>query len=135
LFGARLLSPAWAQLPVFGSNDWTSVPFILGVLLYVALTPLQEFLARGTLQAPLEQAFTGRFRSMRAIVIANLLFSVFHEHLGIAFSIMVLLPGLFWGWLFSRQKTLVGVRISHAIIGTYALVFLNLRGFLSVLVH
>jgi PAS domain S-box-containing protein len=135
LFGARLLSSTWAQLPVFAHRDWSSAPFVLGVLLYIALTPLQEFLARGTLQAPLEQAFTGRYRALRAIVIANLLFSVFHEHLGIAFSIMVLLPGLFWGWLFSRQKTLVGVSISHAIIGTYALVVLNLRGFLDVLAH
>ncbi len=135
LHGMRLLSPAWAQLPIFAVNkdDWTSLPFILGVLLYVALTPLQKFLARGTLQAPLEQAFTGRLRHLHANVVANLMFSVFHEHLGLAFSITGLLPGLFWGWMFSRQRTLVGVSISHAIIGTYALAFLNLPEFVEAI--
>jgi membrane protease YdiL (CAAX protease family) len=61
------------------------------------------------------------------------MFSVFHEHLGLAFSITGLLPGLFWGWMFSRQRTLVGVSISHAIIGTYALAFLNLPEFVEAI--
>jgi hypothetical protein len=114
-------------------SSLTSLPFALAVPLYIALTPLQEFLARGALQAPLEQVFTGRYRSLQANIVANLLFSVFHEHLGLAFSLMVLVPGLFWGWLFSRQKTLVGVSISHAILGTYGLYFLNFHAYLNLL--
>lgn len=133
----RVLVPSLAHMPVviLSLDDFSSLPFILGVVLYVALTPLQEFLARGALQAPLEQVFTGRYRHIQANIMANLMFSVFHQHLGITFAVMVLLPGFFWGWLFSRQKTLVGVSISHAIIGIYALNVINMKAFLDTLLH
>ena len=131
----RVLVPSLAHMPVIilSYESLTSAPILLGILLYIALTPLQEFLARGALQAPLEQVFTGRYRHLQANIMANLLFSVFHQHLGLSFAVMVLVPGLFWGWLFSRQKTLVGVSISHAIIGTYALSVINMKAFLDVL--
>jgi hypothetical protein len=129
------LVPAVSDIPVIRMSwsSLTSLPFALWVPLYTALTPLQEFLARGALQAPLQQVFAGRYRYLQANIVANLMFSVFHEHLGLAFSLMVLVPGLFWGWLFSRQKTLVGVSISHAIVGTYALYFLNVHAYVNLL--
>ena len=129
------LVPAVRDVPMIRMSwtNLTTLPFALGVPVYIALAPLQEFLARGALQAPLEQVFTGRYRLLQANIVANLMFSVFHEHLGLAFSLMVLMPGLFWGWLFSRQKTLVGVSISHAIVGTYGLFFLNAHAYLTLL--
>ena len=134
LFVLRILVPSLAHMPVvILSADTLAWPILPSMILYVLLTPLQEFLARGALQGPLEQVFTGRYRHLAANIMANLMFSVFHQHLGLSFAIMVLVPGFFWGWLFSRQKTLVGVSISHAIIGVYALSFINMKAFLDVL--
>ena len=39
-------------------------------------------------------------------------------------AVVAFLPGLFWGWLYSRHRTLVGV--SHMLVGVWALYFLSL---------
>ena len=34
---------------------------------------------------------------------------------------VVFVTGLFWGWLYSRQHSLVGVSVSHLLLGLTAL--------------
>jgi membrane protease YdiL (CAAX protease family) len=29
-------------------------------------------------------------------------------------------PGLFWGWMFARQRSIVGVTVSHIVVGLWA---------------
>jgi len=40
-------------------------------------------------------------------------------------GVIVFLPGLFWGWLYSRHNSLLGVSISHLLIGWSGLFLLN----------
>ena len=35
-------------------------------------------------------------------------------------------PGLYLGWLYSRHRTLIGVTLAHAIIGTWAIWMLGI---------
>lgn len=97
-------------------------------LLYGLHCPIQEFVARGALQSSLARFFTGKNITLRAILVSNALFSATHIHvMGGFLGLVVFVPGLFWGWLFSKHQNLIGVSVSHLLIGWTALFFLNLE--------
>lgn len=135
LFACQLVFPHLAALPLFriGSTEAPTPMFFAAIAVYAVLAPVQEFVARGSLQGPLEHIFDGPTAAWKANIAVNLMFSVFHQHIDMAFALMVLVPGLFWGWLYSRQRSLVGVGISHAIIGVYALCVVNTHLFVQSL--
>lgn len=119
----------YKDLPLFDFNP-SSLQGYLGVnfLLYGLHSPVQEFIARGVLQGSLQHFYTGRNTTFRAIAVSNALFSATHVHLlGGWLAVIVFIPGLFWGWLYSRHENLIGVSISHLLIGWTALFFLNLE--------
>jgi len=100
----------------------------LNFILYGLHSPIQEFIARGVLQGSLSHFFKGRYATTRAILISNALFSATHVHLlGGLLGVIVFVPGIFWGWLYSRNETLIGVSISHVLIGWTGLFILNLE--------
>ena len=101
-------------------------------IVYLLFSPLQELIARGALQSSLNEFLVGPNRKWWAIVVSNLLFSVTHLHVSIAMAFAVFIPGLIWGWLYSRQRSLVGVSISHMIVGGYAFYLLGMQGVLTV---
>jgi CRP-like cAMP-binding protein len=94
--------------------------------LYIALTPLQEFAARGILQTMITNFSVGPRRNLYGIVLANLVFSSFHAFISMQFAISAFVAGLFWGWMFARHKSLIGPSVSHALCGGFILFFLNL---------
>jgi membrane protease YdiL (CAAX protease family) len=97
-------------------------------ILYGLHCPVQEFIARGVLQGSLQHFFSGRNVTLRAILVSNALFSATHIHImGGLLGIVVFVPGLFWGWLYSKHDSLLGVSISHILIGWTGLFFLNLE--------
>jgi membrane protease YdiL (CAAX protease family) len=89
------------------------------------LVPLQELIARGLLQSSFEEFLTGKHKAYIAIFLSNLLFSVVHFHLSLNIALSVFFTGLAWGWSYSRHHTLVGVILSHQIIGVWALFILG----------
>jgi len=93
---------------------------VVDIVLYSVFTPIQEFIARGGVQSSFQEFLTGRNRKLIALLIANLMFAMTHLHLSTTFAMLVFLPGLFWGWLYTRRKTLVGVCASHLLIGLFA---------------
>lgn len=117
----------YQDLPLF-DFDLTRKHLAFNFLLYGLHCPLQEFIARGVLQGSLQRFFSGKHVTVRAIVVSNALFSATHVHmLGGLLGIIVFVPGLFWGWLYTRHENLIGVSISHILIGSTALFFLNLE--------
>ncbi len=40
-------------------------------------------------------------------------------------AIGTLLLGGFWGWLYSKHQTIVGISISHVIVGIWYIIFLG----------
>jgi CRP-like cAMP-binding protein len=100
---------------------------------YAVFVPLQEIITRGALQSPLMYFLPrSRYRTIIAIAISTMLFSAMHSYLSIYYSLAVLVPGFFWGALYARQRTLVGVIFSHIVIGVWALEFLNLDRILNM---
>ena len=106
---------------------WQST-YLVQLAIYVVLIPVQEFVARGILQGSLEEFLTGRSRILKAILVSNLLFSTFHLFVSPYFALLSFLPGMFWGWLYARQRSLIAVSASHALIGVWALYLVGTPG-------
>jgi len=96
-------------------------------VVYAVSSAVQELIVRGALQSMLERFLTGRYRRLRAIGVCTLLFSVSHLHTGLLFTLSVMLPAFFWGLLFARNRNLVGVTLSHIVIGLYVFFVLGVR--------
>jgi CRP-like cAMP-binding protein len=132
-------SPALAGQPVFtfgGLLDAAAPPgqpaFVFAMsLAYLVVVPIQEFIARGALQGPLERFFVGPHAAARAIVIANFLFTASHLYLSTSFALIAMVPGFLWGALYARHRTLVAPITSHALIGWWALFVLGLDRILT----
>lgn len=93
---------------------------------YAVFAILQEFIFRGAIQGTLQQVLVGKRVHLTAIILSTLLFIMAHIHLANPlFPIAVIIPGLMWGTLYARHDTLVGVAISHILIGIYAIEILG----------
>jgi len=126
--GLILFFPAFSGFSMY--DPWVSstglVATVVAYLLYVLLSPIQEFVARGVLQGILGELFIGKYAGLSAILLSNAIFSIAHQHLGIAYALGAFVPGLFWGWLYLRHGSLLGVSISHILIGLWMTGVLNL---------
>lgn len=90
------------------------------VLAYALFVPVQEGVARSGIQSSLMMFLRPRHRVPMSIFMSTLLFSSTHLHTSLEFALGVFPLGLFWGWLYSRHPTLVGVVFSHLLIGIWA---------------
>lgn len=95
--------------------------------LYLFFVPLQELIARGFLQNCFRNFFQGPNRVFYAILSSNLLFALVHTVKSFWFAIATFLLGIFWGCLYEHQRTIVGVIVSHALVGAFALFVLNIQ--------
>ena len=131
LTGAKSIAvstvPAFAGIPVFQPSTFDAQKLIF-MTVYILLVPIQEMCIRGVLQGTIADAL-GKEGSSRwkAILPSNAIFAAVHAHMSPFFVAGVFFPGLFWGWLYSRQTSLLGACISHAIVGIYALDVLGLK--------
>lgn len=89
-------------------------------LAYVVFAPFQELIYRGGVQGSLEHFLTGRWRRPLAILGANVIFSAAHLYVSPGLAVAAFAAGLFWGWLYARQRGLVGVSVSHVLLGFWA---------------
>lgn len=99
------------------------------IALYIALVPLQEIVARGILQGTIAQLLENKWTPILA---SNLVFAASHLHLSVVFFLIVFLPGLFWGWLYEKQQTLMGVFVSHALLGVWTLHVVGIKTFTGI---
>lgn len=100
---------------------------VLWLRIYAATALIQELIVRGALQSSLEAFLTGPGRRTRAITVCALLFAISHLHISYLFAVLALVPGLFWGWLYSRRPNLVGVSLSHLAAGGYLFFILGIH--------
>ncbi|MDZ4790860.1 MAG: cyclic nucleotide-binding domain-containing protein [Hyphomicrobiales bacterium] len=105
------------------------------VCLYLILTPLQEFVARCGIQAPLYAFLDGSEvkRRMISIFVSTLVFSSAHAHISLEFAAAAFLPGILWGWIFARTNSLLAASVSHFIIGGAGVFLLGVEEFVAVL--
>jgi membrane protease YdiL (CAAX protease family) len=133
LHGLSVIS--FSDVRVAGMNDTNTYWFWIAASVYLILTPLQEFVARCGVQAPLYAFLQGSEfkRAALSIVVSNLVFAAVHAHIGAAFAAAAFLPGLFWGWMFLRTNCLVATSVSHIMIGGAGIFLLGIEEFVKML--
>lgn len=107
--------------------DTTYLGYAFWIYLFVA--PGQEFVARGVTQSLIFRMIGGKHSMFWSILLASLIFAVTHTYFSFWISVLSIFGGFFWGWLYSRHGTIVGVSISHFILGNY----LGITGFWTFL--
>jgi membrane protease YdiL (CAAX protease family) len=108
----------WSTFQGVPVVDWSL--WGLSYYTYIFIAPIQEFVSRGVLQSSLERSLSdSRFRSFLAIVISSCVFGSFHIFYSLGLALLTVVSGFFWGYLFSRHKNIIGISLSHFIIGNY----------------
>jgi CRP-like cAMP-binding protein/membrane protease YdiL (CAAX protease family) len=126
--GVKLIDPWHPFLGADGQVNWWL--YFIGMAAYSATVPLQELICRGGLQSALQNLLVGpRWRNVLvAVVTSNLIFATAHSHLNLKFVASVFFPGLYWGWLYSRHRSILGVTVSHIIGGVWVLYIMGTGG-------
>ncbi|MCL7746122.1 cyclic nucleotide-binding domain-containing protein [Halalkalibacter alkaliphilus] len=138
-WGLITFIPAFSHIPLFNIEatfadiGFSYSVFAFSVVVYILFSVVQEFIARAGLQSALYKflPYTKR-KVLISILLSNLLFAMAHSHINIWFALTAFLPGLYWGWMFARQRSLVGVSISHMMIGIWVLFILGFTEFLTL---
>ncbi|MEM8628476.1 MAG: type II CAAX endopeptidase family protein [Chlamydiota bacterium] len=111
-------STLFAGMPLFRVEVDVRRTLLWGII-YAFFTPLQEIIIRGTIQSSFRNFFRGKYRSGKAILVSNLVFQMVHAVRGFYLSLASFLLGLYWGLLFDRQKSIIGVSVSHFLLGLW----------------
>lgn len=113
---------------VDGQFSWQF--YLMLISLYMIFSPIQELIARCALQSIFYSFLPGSetFRKWNAILLSNLIFSSVHSHLSLMFALLTFIPGLFWGWLFHKQHSFIGVSVSHIMIGIWVVFIIGMKG-------
>lgn len=90
----------------------------------------QEIVFRGGIQSYLQFFLQGKYRTVLAILTTSVMFGMMHLVFSTRLALSIIFLSIFWGWMFARQKTLMGVVLSHMLIGTWAFFILGIQQFL-----
>ena len=123
---AYAMVPGMAEAPVFFYKGILSaltarerILLLSGFIVYV---PAIEFIVRGVCQTSFMTFLSHRNRQWQAILLASLFFSLSHVNISILLAMSTFVLSLFWGWLYTRHSTLIGVIVSHWLL-TYFSIF------------
>jgi membrane protease YdiL (CAAX protease family) len=132
--------PVFSNLELFslGNNiiskgSVTQTTFWGMFFLYVFISsPIQEIIFRGGLQSFLQLFLLNKHRKLLANITANFVFAVMHLVFSDILALLAFIVGMFWGWLYQRNKTLVGVIFSHVLLGTWAFFILGIQSLVFI---
>ncbi len=117
-FDASVFEPMRAptRYGLQGGLGWTMLAIVF-MLAGVAV----EF-TRCTLQGSLAFLFgsSRHLATWGANIAANTLCAATQVHVGVVSTLLIFSCGLFWGWLFARQRSFFAVAFSHAVVGLWA---------------
>ncbi|WPC39789.1 type II CAAX endopeptidase family protein [Clostridium sp. JS66] len=101
-----------AQISSVYSNKSNANLTLIGLLLFFIIGPGEELYWRGFIQNTLAK----KFGENKGYLFSVLLYTAVHIVTGnFMLIIAALVCGLFWGWLYKKEKSLIPVIISHAI--------------------
>ncbi len=106
-----------AQMPAAHLGHWLAL--CAG---YVALSYAQEFIrcaTQGTLAAYFRAG--GLHDGWKSIAVSSIVFAAMHVHLSPGFAAMALAAGVFWGWVYQRERSYWSVSAAHAATGAWAI--------------
>jgi len=83
-------------------------------------SPVQEFLYRGVLEAVMEHS---NFSFIAKMIFSSLLYSFVHViYRDMLTLVLTFAIGLIWYFCYQKEKNLIGVSISHAVLGVVTIV-------------
>lgn len=111
-------------------GKFDSLLYFLNMFAYSVFSPIQELVTRCALQTTFFLFLPGTemVRKWNSIILSNLIFSAVHSHMNLTFAIAAFVPGLFWGWLFHKQRSLFAVSVSHIALGVWVLFIIGVEG-------
>ncbi len=115
-----LLVRQFSEMAAHPLVDWGYWGGWATVLSYLFVAPAQELIGRGFLQNSIENFLTGPRRRTMAILLTSVQFGVVHLHFSFSTGMVAMLSGILFGVMFVRQRTLLGVSLSHFILGSLA---------------
>lgn len=106
---------------------WSS--YLVLMLVYSLLAVAQE-LVHCSIQAFLQIYYghDGKSYKWKPIFVSTILFSATHTHLSLMFAFIVFWPGIFWAWMYYRQRSIIGVAVSHIVLGVWTIFILGIPG-------
>ncbi|MCF6765497.1 hypothetical protein L3V82_06900 [Thiotrichales bacterium 19S3-7] len=115
--------------------DYHKDPYIilLYILGYSVFVPIQSFIANGALQSVMIDFIKSKYASIISIFSSAIFFAAIHTQLDIIYAIAMFLPGFLWAYIYAKQRSLLGVSISHIIVGNYAFFVLGFDHFIAEL--
>jgi membrane protease YdiL (CAAX protease family) len=119
--------PGWDKGPVLSNPLVGGLPAFVGLaLIYGASAVVQELAVRSFLQSCFAVLLTSRFAWLWAIILSNLLFSVFHMHYNSSFAWLTLVTGFVYGAFWSRHPNLFAMTLLHWLTGLWVMDVLGL---------
>mgnify|MGYP003630515838 FL=1 len=96
---------------LYGGFYWY---YILLAMIYIVI---YEIILRGIWQNWLMSLFKGSFwvRAWKSIIVVNIIGAIFYQSLFYEFYFMMLISGLFFGYLYAKYKNLYAVIVAHII--------------------
>jgi len=89
------------------------------MLIYAASCVVQEIIVRSALQSGLSLFLRGKGATVRAVLVAALLFAVNHLHMSSYFAAAAFVPGVVWGIMYTKRPHVLGVTLSHIVLGAF----------------
>jgi CRP/FNR family transcriptional regulator, cyclic AMP receptor protein len=114
--------------PLFAFPYFRRYSFLLAIAIagtYSVFCILQEIILRA-LQHSLIHFLTGRYAKIRTIATTTLIAAATHLHMkSLVFPLLIIVPNILWCLLYDKHKSLLGVTVSHILIGVWALFILG----------
>lgn len=123
--GHQLFEP-FAVILDLQDKNWSSW-LELNSVYWFLIVPVQELLARGTVQTLLEKFLFGKWKVPLSIILSNLIFSTSHTFYSFNLGIVVFCGGLLIGWSYSRTHNLIGCCLLHGLLGTWLFSILGIQ--------
>ena len=91
------------------NNSFFVVPPLVSFL-YLPVVLMQELIARGIIQKSLQTQFHKYpHANLRAIILSNILFAVFHTHYTFNFILLSFLSGIIFGFFYIKHENIFSV--------------------------
>lgn len=87
---------------------------------YLPIAFLQELIARGVVQGSIQKLLVGKYAGVWAVTVASFIFALLHTHSSTHVIIAAIMSGFLWGLMYIRHKNLIGITLSHFLIGNFA---------------
>ncbi len=105
----------------FAPSSQNLKSWIILNLFYFLFAFVQELFARGILQGLLMDFLTGKRKMWLSIFISSLIFSSVHVVYSEVLAINAFFFSMYFGWLYTRHRNLLGPWVAHGLLGIWGL--------------